>query len=234
MRITAFVRVLLILVALLIHPSSGALADAHALSGKMAWWQQVVGFWSCEVNLDPSPGNYPQKGFTIGEGSVAPDNVFHWSERASGFEAEQFDGYATNEKDWWETQSDSTGYASVFRSSNGLIFEGSPSPGSALEEDGSRFRETYSIGSDGTFDEVVKRRLRGSWRPFSEASCKRITAPRHNILSYSGGSRSMLILQSVSGRSRWQTNRLIQSTIPQRIRYLGTKSGEHGAQMVPK
>jgi hypothetical protein len=182
----AWTGVLPVTAAVLASASFRASADAHVLYGKMAWWQQVVGFWSCEVNLDPSPGNYPQKGFTIAEGSVAPDNVFHWSERASGFEADQYTGYTADKKTWWETQSDSSGYASVFLSSDGLTFEGSPSSGSALEKDGSRFRETYSIGSNGTFDEVVIRRLSGSWHPFSEASCKRLTAPRHNILSSSG------------------------------------------------
>lgn len=83
-RIRSFLLVLIV-VAHLAAGNSRASASAHVLSGKRAWWQQVVGFWSCEVNLDPSPGNYPQKGFTIAEGSVAPDDVFHWSERASGW-----------------------------------------------------------------------------------------------------------------------------------------------------
>ncbi len=120
--------------------------------------------------------------------SVAPDNVFHWSERASGFEGDQYDGYATDKKVWWETQSGSTAFASAFHSSDGFTFEGSPAPGSALS--GSRFRETYSIGSHGTFDEVVKRRLNGSWHPFSEASCKHITAPpAPSVLSEFGTER---------------------------------------------
>jgi hypothetical protein len=179
-------RALLVALALVGLAGATASSSSHVLTGKMAWWQQVVGFWGCEVNLDPSPGQYVQKGFTIGEGSVAPDNVFHWSDRASGFEADAYNGYDTDKKVWWETQSDSTGYASVFHSLDGLTYEGSPAPGSGLGD--SRFRETYSMRPNGTFYSVVKRLYGGSWHAFSEASCKRITAtPRPNTLSDSSG-----------------------------------------------
>lgn len=176
---------LLLVAADLIAANSRAAADAHVLSGKMAWWQQVVGFWTCELNLEPTPGNYPQKGFLIGEGSVAPDNVFHWSDRASGIEDEAFDGYSTDSKVWWESQAGSTGAAMVLRSSDGRTFEGVSPPGS--EEYPGRYREFYSIRADGTFNEVDKKLIGGSWRLYSESSCKRVTGPHHNILSYSGG-----------------------------------------------
>lgn len=173
---------LLIAIAL-VAVNSKASAAPRVLSGKMAWWQQIVGFWSCEVNLDPSPGNYPQKGFTVAVGSVSPNNVFHWSERASGFEADQYTGYAADKKVWWETQSDSNGFASVFRSTDGLTYEGAPPPWSVLLEDRSRYRETYSMARDGSFRDIVTRLLGGSWHPFSEATCKRIGAPHHTTLS---------------------------------------------------
>lgn len=140
----------------------------------MAWWQQVVGYWICAVNLHASPGQYAQKGFSLAEGSVAPDNVFHWSEGASGYRAEQFDGYSTDKKVWWEAEADSGGFASVFRSSDGLTYEGNGPPWSVLAEDRSRYRETYSIRRDGTFHEEVRRLSDGSWHAYSEASCTRV------------------------------------------------------------
>lgn len=140
----------------------------------MVWWQQVVGYWSCKVNLDPSPGQYAQQGYTVAVGAIAPDNVFHWSERTSGFYGDVYVGYSSDKKSWWETQADSNGFASVFQSADGLAYEGSPSPGSVLEEDGTRFRETYSLRNDGTFHDDVQRLLGGSWHVFSEASCIRL------------------------------------------------------------
>ena len=167
----------------------------------MAWWQQVVGFWTCELNLEPTPGNYPQKGFLIGEGSVAPDNVFHWSDRASGIEDEAFDGYSTDSKVWWESQAGSTGAAMVLRSSDGRTFEGVSPPGS--EEHPGRYREFYSIRADGTFNEVDKKLIGGSWRLYSESSCKRVTGPHHNILSYSWWHRSDGLPPTMSTAKEW-------------------------------
>ena len=186
MRFSGIVRASLVLAAFM-AANARASADVRVLTGKMAWWNQVVGFWTCEVNLDPSPGQMAQKGFTVAEASIAPDNVFHWSERASGLAADQYDGYDDDKKVWWETQSDSTGFASLFISSDGLTYEGVPALGPPFGNDTSRYRETYSIGADGTFDETVTRLLGGTWHPFNEASCKRVTGGTRSTLSDSGG-----------------------------------------------
>ncbi len=93
----------------------------------------------------------------------------------------------TTRKFWWETQSDSTGFASLFISSDGLTYEGVPALGPPFGNDTSRYRETYSIGADGTFDETVTRLLGGTWHPFNEASCKRVTGGTRSTLSDSGG-----------------------------------------------
>ena len=173
MRIESCIKALVVLAVSVACAAFAPPTNSGVLSGKMAWWQQVVGFWSCEINLEPSPGQYAQKGVTVAQGWVAPDNVFHWSERASGFYADQYNGYSADKRVWWETQADSNGLASVFRSSDGLTYEGSPPSWSVLGEDRSRYRETYNIHRDGTFHEEVKRLLGGSWRPFSESSCTR-------------------------------------------------------------
>jgi hypothetical protein len=173
-RIGAYAKALALLFGLMfaLIACASASGDRRVLSGKMAWWQQAVGFWTCEVNLEPIPGQFAQKGFTVGEGSVAPDNVFHWSERASGIEIDGYDGYAADTKVWWEAQAGSTGLALVLRSSDGRTFEGVSPPGS--EEYPSRYREIYSIRGDGTFHEVDKKLVGGSWRLYSESSCKRM------------------------------------------------------------
>jgi hypothetical protein len=56
--------------------AGGASRGPRVLTGKMAWWQQIVGLWTCSVTIEPGDGQYPQKGFTIDEGSVVPGNVF--------------------------------------------------------------------------------------------------------------------------------------------------------------
>ena len=127
------------------------------------------------MNLEATPGEYAQKGFTDGEGSVAPDNVFHWNEKALGFEADQYNGYSSDKKAWWETQAGSTGLALVLRSSDGLTYEGLSPPWS-LEEGRSTYREIYSIRRNGIFYEEVKRLVGGSWHLYSESSCTRTHA----------------------------------------------------------
>jgi hypothetical protein len=153
-----------------------AFANSHMLSGKMAWWQQAVGPLVCEVTVEPTEGKSRRKGFVIVEASVAPGNVFHWHTTAPGLEGDQYDGYSASKNLWWETQADSTGYASVFRSSDGFQYEQFSAP-SSLEGGRTFYRETYSIGRDGIFHEEVTRRLKHSWRPYNEVSCKKVRSP---------------------------------------------------------
>lgn len=175
MRIQTCAKVLLLGLPLIACVNARASADSHVLSGRMTWWQRVVGSWLCEVSLEPTQSRSAQKGLTVAKGSVAPGNVFHWAEMGPGFQVEQYDGYSATEKAWWETQADSTGYATLLRSSDGLLYDQVSVP-SSIEGDRSIYREVYSLRPGGTFYEEVRRRVGGSWLLDSEYSCRRTTS----------------------------------------------------------
>jgi hypothetical protein len=171
------IKLVSLMFALVACADAGASADSPTLSGRMTWWQQLVGSWSCDVTILPDAGQRPERGVMFAKGSVAPYNVFHWRLVASGIEADQYDGYSDSKKLWWETQAASSGTAVVLRSSDGLVYDQVSEPPS-LEEDGERpYHEVYSIRSDGTFSQMIQRRIRGSWRTDSTASCKRQLSP---------------------------------------------------------
>jgi hypothetical protein len=169
---------LFIIVALIVSLNAGdASAKSPGLSGKMAWWQHIVGFWLCHVTIEPGNGQYPQKGYTFGEGSALPGNVFRWSEIASGFAADQYNGYSDARKAWWESQANSGGSAMISRSLDGLTYDQISLP-SSLEDSGGGYREVYSLRGDGSFYEVDKRRIGGSWHVDSLSLCKRMPSNR--------------------------------------------------------
>jgi hypothetical protein len=172
MQFETYVKVLLLASALVAPITPGASAEPNILLGKMSWWQRVVGSWACDVEIKPTEGQ-PAKWVTVAKGSVAPNNVFRWTEIAPGNETHQYDGYSANRRIWWETQADSSGYATVLRSTDGLIYDQVSVP-SPLEEDQSMYREIYSLRADGTFHLEVERQASGTWRFYSESSCKRI------------------------------------------------------------
>jgi hypothetical protein len=150
----------------------GASAEPKPLVGEMASWQRIVGYWICNVTIEPGNGQFPQKGFTFAEGAVLPGNVFHWSDRASGFAADQYDGYSDAKKAWWESQASSAGYGMILQSSDGLTYDQISLP-TSLEDGRGRYREVYSLRPDGSFYQVVERRIAGSWHIDSIANCKR-------------------------------------------------------------
>lgn len=148
-------------------------AKSRVLSGKMAWWQQMVGAWVCGVEIKPDAGQQPEKGYMYAVGSVAPDNVFKWYIVASGIEGDQYDGYSDTKKAWWETQSDSSGDAIVFRSDDGRTYDQISWP-SGLEDANGKYREIYSLSPEGRFDETAEKLIGGVWRIDSLQSCERI------------------------------------------------------------
>jgi hypothetical protein len=168
-------KVLFIALSLMAYANATAWGDSMKLSGPMSRWQGGVGAWICDVTIQPTRDRPPQKWSTFATGSVAPNNVFHWSEIASGIEADQFDGYSLDKKFWWEAQADSTGYATVLRSPDGTRFTQVSIP-SRLEDDQSRYREVYTFAADGTFHVDVERFEGGSWRFYSSSSCKRTSS----------------------------------------------------------
>lgn len=78
MQVGSHIRRLLLFAALFACEGSAASIDSSVLQGQMSWWQQVLGYWTCEVTLESTEGVYPQKGSVLAVGTVAPDNVFHW------------------------------------------------------------------------------------------------------------------------------------------------------------
>lgn len=163
---------ILVLTLLTIISRPAVMADQGQLSGKMDWWQRVVGTWSCELTIEPTQGQVKQTWLTIAKGSVAPGNVFRWSEIMPGIEADQYDGYSLTNRAWWETQADSSGYATLFRSLNGTIYY-QVSTRTSLEGDRSVYRERYGFHRDGTFHVDVQRKSRRSWAYYSSSSCSR-------------------------------------------------------------
>ena len=174
-RIETYAKVLFLVFAFFSCASAGVYADARVLSGKMSWWQGVVGSWICAVKIEPIEGGPIQRGVVVAQGSAFPGNVFHSRTVGVGFDfvADQFDGYSVTKKIWWETQADSAGNVRAFRSRNGIIYD-QLSATSSLEDDWSKYREIYVLHPDGTLHEEDKRQIAGSWRFYSESTCKRV------------------------------------------------------------
>ncbi len=174
-RIRPYVKVLLLLAGLSVCASGTASAETRGLSGQMSWWQSAVGSWTCSVKTRPNDGGPIQKGDFVALGSVLPGNVFHFVTVGYGFDfvEDQFDGYSTTKKIWWETQADSEGNVSVFLSRNGTAYD-QLSAASAIEDERTKYRENYSFRPDGTFREHVERQVAGAWVFFSDFTCKRV------------------------------------------------------------
>lgn len=161
---------LIALVSTALLNCNGASTKSRTLSGKMAWWQRMVAGWTCDVTIEPGPGQTPQSGILHAIGVVAPNNVFHLSIFARGFNADQYDGYSQTKGTWWETQADSTGAAVLLRSADDRTFDEISWPPSS---DGPRekYKEIYSIGRDGQFTQTVKRLSGAAWHVDSLESC---------------------------------------------------------------
>lgn len=153
-------------------PYASPAANSAPLIGKMAWWQRVVGSWVCETRTNPGQGQSAQTLTSVARGSVAQGNVFHYREVSPGFEVDQYDGYSAKTRTWWEAQADSFGDATVFQSSDNRRYVQTSIPAPS-EEDKSKYRETYDLGSDGTFHQTTERFANGSWAPYDSSSCKR-------------------------------------------------------------
>lgn len=166
-------RFLILTVALVAALKGGTSAEPVSLIGKMAWWQQIVGSWVCEVRSKPTEGHPARTSITIAKASVSPGNVFHMTEIAPGLETDQYNGYSDTRKSWWESQADSFGYATLFRSSDNKQYVQISTPPS-FQDDGSTYRETYKLGPDGRFYQATERHVNGSWAPYDESSCQRM------------------------------------------------------------
>lgn len=175
MRVIHYAKWLLLGLSLTLFADDPVFAQSHVLTGKMAWWQQIVGSLVCQVRVEPTNGQQGQKGFVIVETSVAPGNVFHWHASGPGIEGDQYDGYSTADKVWWETQADSSGYAGIFRSAGGSQYDQVSAP--RLGRISDTYREVYNIGRDGTFHEEVTRRVGNSWREYNRVLCKKVRSP---------------------------------------------------------
>jgi hypothetical protein len=173
MRMSIYFKVSFLAFVMIAFANTTAFADSVVLSGKMAWWQKVVGSWVCEVKINPTEGQPAQTWITIAKGSVAPGNVFHMTEIAPGLETDQYDGYSNTHKSWWESQADSFGYATLFQSSDEKLYVQISTP-PLFEDDRNKYRETYKLGADGRFYQATEREVSGAWVPYDESSCKRM------------------------------------------------------------
>jgi hypothetical protein len=169
----ARVRFLPLIVGLVAALNHGASAEPGPLVGKMAWWQKVVGAWVCEVRFKPTQGQPGQTWITIAKGSVAPGNVFHFSESAPGLETDQYDGYSARQKSWWETQANSFGYATLLQSSDNRLYVQISVP-PPFEDDRNKYRETYELKTDGRLYTTAERQVNGAWVPDTVSSCRKM------------------------------------------------------------
>lgn len=85
------------------------LTGSKALSGKMVWWQHMVGSWRCALTVEEVEGQPARQINVPAVGSVAPDNVFHWALTSAELHLDQYVGYDEHKKAWWETRADSFG-----------------------------------------------------------------------------------------------------------------------------
>lgn len=175
MTVAPYVRSCITLILVFLLACSPASSSDVYLHGKMAWWQQVLGFWGCDVKIEGMPGIPKQEGFVLAQGTVAADNVFRWHAVGRSIQADQYDGFSTTAESWWESQADSSGYAATFRSPNGHVFEKLPGTSSIDSHDPVNraiLRETYALRDD-VFYQRTDRLERGQWILFSKSSCSR-------------------------------------------------------------
>lgn len=172
MKILTGSRALLFTIILSLSVASDAFATTGVLTGKMAPWQQLVGKWDCRLRMYATENRpYIQEGLIRNEGSVVSGNVFHLHGMAPFMELDAYYGYSKTAGGWWETQADSQGYATLLRSTDGVVFDQVSDASSSVDKDGTRYQETYTFNKDGTFSQVTKTWQGGSWKQDSEMAC---------------------------------------------------------------
>lgn len=59
MRVIHYAKWLLLGLSLTLFADDPVFAQSHVLTGKMAWWQQIVGSLVCQVRVEPTNGAMP-------------------------------------------------------------------------------------------------------------------------------------------------------------------------------
>ena len=166
-------RAFLVGVSIALLSTAGANGQvADALTGKMRWWQQVVGTWQCTIHLHPVAGQSEGYGPVRIVAVPTQGNTLHMHSDLIGMHADDYLGYDQKARIWWDDEADNFGNASLTTSRDNVTFTQVSDSTSFLDKDPDVYRVIYAF-HNGLFGQRLELYSKASWIAVSEAICHR-------------------------------------------------------------
>jgi hypothetical protein len=167
-------RILLcpIVVAVLSIATIASAGADPSLTGKMAWWQRVVGTWNCTLRLFPVAGQPAGTGPASLVALASAANTIHMYSVAYENQGDAYIGYSDKERRWWEADADNTGDATLITSRDNVVYTQVSDATSSVDKDTDVFRVSYAF-RNGVFSQRQELEKNNAWILASVETCHR-------------------------------------------------------------